>query len=167
LCGIEQLLSSTPAKLRLSFLPEIDYCPMQTATTLVCPKCGRPNPEKLRDQTDPMTGFFTPPSYALKPITSVFHCECGLSFTDTATTAEAREIVDHIEIHTLEALAHQLHLKIGRLVDDPNCQIVGFEGEAYIAEIRQLANHCETAGLPVIAERLHQLGRDVMRRWAG
>jgi len=143
---------------------------MQTVTAPVCPKCGRPDPEKLSEQTEPSRGFFAPPDYASRQRIAVFRCQCGVAFTDITMAEESRsefaDSTDDVKIHEVAAEASRLQMKIGRFVDDPNWQIVGFEGEDYMAEIWELAKQCEAVGLDAAADRLHQLGRDVMRRWA-
>jgi hypothetical protein len=142
---------------------------MHTISAPCCPVCGSSSPEKIRGSTaEPSGGFFS--TSPLSEATCVYRCQCGATFSQSADSAEpGRQSIaalDGDKRKSLLAQANRLQRELGKIVDDPSCLIVGYDGEAYIAKLRETAKQCQAAGLSEAAERLDQLGRDVMRRWA-
>ena len=142
---------------------------MHTISASFCPVCGSSSPERIsRPNAGSSGGFFSPSS--LNETTSVYRCQCGATFSQSAPAAEIESqsvaALDGDKRKSLMAEANRLQREVGRIVDDPSCLIVGYDGEAYVAELRTTARKCRAAGLAEAAERLDQLGRDVMRRWA-
>jgi len=142
---------------------------MHTISAPCCPVCGSSSPEKIRGpKADSTSGFFS--TSLLNETTCVYRCQCGATFSQSVNAAEPGHqsvaALDGDKRKTLLAQANRLQREVGRIVDDPSCLIVGYDGEAYIAELRATARQCQAAGLSEAAERLDQLGRDVMRRWA-
>jgi hypothetical protein len=145
---------------------------MQAQRSAVCPECGNSETEKISEcQTVVRDGIFSSPGKPHLEVSSAYRCSCGRVFTQIVKEGRpqehAVEAPDAATNGALFAMALRIQTRIGGMVDNPNYQIVGFEGEACIAEIREVAAHCEAQGLMETAERLNQLGRDVMRRWAG
>jgi hypothetical protein len=136
---------------------------------ITCPRCGAASPEKINARkADPTGGFFS--SKPLMETTCVYRCECGTTFMQSASDSEllpsSIASMDAVKRESLIATVNRLQREVGRIVDSPSCLIVGYDGQVCIAEIRTTAQQCEAAGMHEAAERLDQLGRDVMRRWA-